>query len=775
MTTMPTRPAAQDASQDASQDARSDISPDAAQEPAWHSTACILCENNCGIVVQVEDGHLTRIRGDKQHPGTQGYTCNKALRLDHYQNGGERLTSPLRREADGTFTAIDWDTAVAEIAERLVGLRDEHGGESILFYGGGGQGNHLGGSYRGPLQRLLRVRHTSNALAQEKCGEAWVDSHLAGQHTVGDFEHAEVSVFVGKNPYQSHGVARARSVLKEISTDPARSMVVIDPVRTETADLADLHLQVRPGTDPWCLAAMLAVIVEHDLVDHAFAERHLDGLEEVLAVLREVDVAASAATCGVEEDLLRRAALRIGTASSVSTYEDLGVQQSPHSVVVSYLQKLLWVLTGNFAKRGAMAPHSWMAPLFRPRIDLTTTPVQGIPMPNDLIPCTAIPGEILTDHPDRFRAMVVESSNPAHSLPDSQRFAEACEALELLVVVDIAMTETARLADYVLPASSQFEKWEATFFTLEFPVNTFHLRAPLLEPLSGTLPEPEIWARLVEAVGGVPAGAVERLAAAAPQGRDAYLAAFITEAAAEPTLMSYAPYVLYRTLGPTLPEGAAAAAALWGLCLRLFSEHPDAVRRAGHGSHDELFDAVLRERSGVVLTRDEPEDAWQYVQRPVVEGHHRMQVAIPSLLETVAGLATAPSTWTTEELPLVLMAGQRRAFTANTIFRTPQWRLRQPEGTLRLSPADAEGLGLADGDAARLVTGRGSARAVVEVDDRLRAGHAALPNGFGLETDADGQRTRDGVWLNQLTDVEQRDAVAGNPWHKHVPARVEPW
>ena len=124
----------------------------------------------------------------------------------------------------------------------------------------------------------------------------------------------------------------------------------------------------------------------------------------------------------------------------------------------------------------------------------------GAPIIGGLVPCNVIPDEILTDHPKRFRAMIVESANPAHSLADSARMREALDALELVVVIDVAMTETARLADYVLPAATQYEKAEATFFNFEFPRNIFHLRRPLLEPLPGTLPEPEIYARLVRAL-----------------------------------------------------------------------------------------------------------------------------------------------------------------------------------------------------------------------------------------------------------------------------------
>ena len=232
------------------------------QQPAdWQSTACILCECNCGIVVQTEGRTLAKIRGDKEHPGTRGYTCNKALRLDHYQNNRARLTSPMRRRADGSYEEIDWDTAIAEIADGFKAIRDNHGGDKVLYYGGGGQGNHLGGAYSGAFLKAIGSRYRSSALAQEKTGEAWVDAHLYGCHTRGEFEHAEVSVFVGKNPWMSQSFPRARVVLNEIAKDPARSMIVIDPVVTDTAKMTDFHLRVRPGADAWCLAALAALVL----------------------------------------------------------------------------------------------------------------------------------------------------------------------------------------------------------------------------------------------------------------------------------------------------------------------------------------------------------------------------------------------------------------------------------------------------------------------------------------------------------------------------------
>ena len=737
---------------------------------AWQPTACILCECNCGIVVDVDDRSLARIRGDKSHPASRGYTCNKALRLDHYQNNRNRLASPMRREADGTYTEIDWDTAIAEIAAGFRGIADTHGGDTILYYGGGGQGNHLGGAYSGAFLKALGSHYRSNALAQEKTGEHWVDAQLYGNHTRGEFEHAEVSVFVGKNPWMSQSFPRARVVLNDIAKDPARSMVVIDPVVTETAKMADFHLRVRPGTDAWCLAALAGVLVQENLCDETFLTEHVTGVDAVRAVFAEVPVDDYAQRCGVSADLVRAAARRIATATSVAVFEDLGVQQAPNSTLCSYLNKMLWILTGNFAKRGGQHLHSSFAPLFRAG-GVGRTPVTGAPVIGGLLPSNVIAEEILTDHPDRFRAMIVESSNPAHSVADSGMMRRALGELELLVVIDVAMTETARLAHYVLPAASQFEKAEATFFNLEFPHNTFHLRHRLMEPLPGTLPEPEIWARLIRALGVVGDAELAPLRAAAQRSRADFTAAFLTAVGENPGLGKVLPFVLYETLGPALPEGLSGAAALWGLAQKAAMTYPEAVRRAGHADGNALFDAILAGRSGVTFTVHEYEDDFALIAHE----DRKIALEIPALLADTRALAAAPIGLTSSEFPIVLSAGERRAFTANDIIRDPAWRTRDADGALRISVEDARELGLADGSRALITTATGRAEATVEISAAMQPGHASLPNGYGVDfVDDDGSARAPGVAPNALTSVGWRDAYAGTPWHKHVPARIEP-
>jgi anaerobic selenocysteine-containing dehydrogenase len=745
--------------------------------PDWNKGACILCSVNCGLEIQVQDGHMIKIRGDRDHVTSHGYTCEKPRALDHYQHPKTRLTSPLRRRADGRFEEIDWDTAIREIAGRFKEIRSQHGGESILYYGGGGQGNHLCGGYARATRAVLGSVFASNALAQEKTGEFWVDGQLYGKtrcHTTPDFEHAEVAVLVGKNPWQSHGFPRARTVLKAIAKDPKRSLVVIDPRRTESAALADHFLQVKPGKDVYLLSALLAVLMEEDLLDTEFLATRTRGLSSVLDALQHISIADSCERSGIPESQLREVARLIGTAGSVAILEDLGIQMAPHSTLNSYLEKLLYLLTGNFGRRGTMNIHTIVAPLGGGSGGPEKSPVTGAPVILGLVPCNSIPDEILNDHSNRFRAALVESANPVHSLADSARMREAFDALDFTVVIDVVMTETARHADYILPAASQFEKCEATFFNLEYPENFFHLRKPIFEPLTNTLPEAEIHARLIRELGGIDPAVIKTLRAAAEESREAFTEAFYTALMTQPELMSVVSVLLYETLGQTLPEGLESAAAVWGLMQTVARSVPESVRRAGFEGEgpalgNALFDAALAGESGIIFSVDPWDETWSRLAHQ--DG--KIDLAIDALLDELRNIdAYAPAAH--PDFPFILAAGERRTSTANTIFRDPEWRRKDTDGALRMSPQDAEALGLSDGSRARLTTKRSSIETTVEISETLRPGHVTLPNGLGLAypNDTGNEQVR-GVAPNELTASEDRDWFAGTPWHKYVPAQIE--
>ncbi len=741
----------------------------------WQSTACILCSTNCGLQVKVEDGHFVKIRGDKSNPRSKGYTCEKPAGLDRYQNNLDRLDTPLRRRPDGRFEPVDWDTAITEISERLAAIKAEHGGEKIMYYGGGGQGNHLGGAYSAATRRALGMRYASNALAQEKTGEFWVERKMFGGRPEPDFENAEVSVFIGKNTWHSHGFERARVTLREIAKDPKRSMIVMDPRRTETADLADYFLQVKPGTDAFVLAAMLKVLVDEGFVDDGFLAERAGDTQALFEVLRAVDVDDYAERAGVEADLVRAAARRIGEADSVAVLEDLGIEMAPHSTLNSYLEKLLYALTGNLGKPGTMNMGTHLGKLIGSGRDDKRSPVGGHLIITGLIPCNVIPDEILTDHPDRFRAMIIESGNPVHSLADSPRMREALDALDFVLVIDVAMTETAQHADYILPGSSQYEKVETTFFGGGFPNHVFQLRQRVFEPLAGTLPEPEMHSRLCRALGAYAEADLTELREAADEGIEKFALAFAQAMGARPDLAAIMPVVLYETLGRSLGAGRESAALVWGACQQLAASEPDAVRRAGYKGDgpalgNALFQAILDSPEGVVITSD----PYEVTMDRIHTDDGRVQLEIPELIEELANLADEAPPSTEDAFPFVLAAGERRSFTANTIYRDPSWRKKDAGGALRMSPGDAERLGVETGGRVRITTKRGAVETVAEVTDTLRDGHITLPNGMGLAyPGADGERVVHGPAPNELTSGEDRDWLAGTPWHKHVRAQVE--
>jgi anaerobic selenocysteine-containing dehydrogenase len=746
-----------------------------ASTPDWKSTACILCNINCGLQVQVADGHLVKIRGDKSNPRSRGYTCEKPARLDHYQNHADRLNRPLRRREDGSFEPISWDEAISEVSEKLAAIRETHGGEKIMYYGGGGQGNHLGGAYSSATRRALGMRYSSNALAQEKTGEFWVERKMFGARPEPDFEHAEVSVFVGKNPWHSHGFERARVTLREIAKDEARSMIVIDPRRTETAELADYFIQVRPGTDAFVLAAMLAVLVDEGLLDREFLDAHTDDGTALFDALATVPIDDYCERAGVEPSLVREAARRIGQAASVAVVEDLGIEMAPHSTLNSYLEKLLYILTGNFGREGTMSLGTHLGKLIGTSRDNQVSPVGGHRIITGLIPCNAIAEEILTDHPDRFRAMIIESANPVHSLADSPRMREALDALDFVVVFDVAMTETARHADYILPGASQYEKMEATFFGGGFPNHVFQLRHRLFEPHAETLPEPEIHSRLCRALGAYTDDDLTELREAALESREKFGLLFVQTMGARPDLAQVMPIVLYETLGRSLAEGEEPAALIWGAAQTLAAEHSESVRRAGFEGEgaalgDALFDAILGRPEGVVITSDDYEVSFERI----ATDDGRIALEIPELIDELKALEGEAPPAADDAYPFVLAAGERRGSTANTIYRDPSWRRKDAEGALRISPGDADRLGVDTGGRVRVTTKRGSIETVVEVSDTLRDGHVTLPNGLGLEYPGeDGVRRPHGAPPNELTSSEDRDWLAGTPWHKHVRARVE--
>jgi anaerobic selenocysteine-containing dehydrogenase len=756
-------------------------------------TVCVLCSHNCGVRLDVARGRIVAVRADETNPITTGYICNKAVSIPSYVEHAQRVQHPLRRRSDGSFERIGWDVAIAEIAAKLGDVRTRHSPRAIGLVGIGGQGNHMDAPYGLGFLRGLGSRRWFNAFAQEKTQHSLMDQWMfdASPATFmhADQRNARFMLVLGTNPRISNRGHNATESFRHFVEDAGRTLVVVDPRETETTRAAHRHLRVRPGTDAYLLLGLAATIVSRGLVDEPFVRERTRDFERLRDALAAVDVEEMARRCGIDVAALVDTATGFAAADSAAVFYDLGVEQTPFSTLISYLIRVLLSLTGNVGRRGGNVFFETILPPepARPR-ELERALASGIAA----IPAlgnfgmfspTLVPEEVLLDHPERLRALIVEGSNPFLSYSDTSRWREARARLDLLVVIEPAMTETAQVADYVLPTPVGYEKWEFASFPKRYPEIDVQVRPPVVPGPPEALPEPEIYARLAEAMGlfGEPPQALPGLAPAAldAEGVGPFLATAQEAAAAQPgTAQERLLFWTYRALGPHLPSPALAA--IWlqahlNAMLRsasvLRTLGPEWQARTPFEAGTEIFRRILDHPEGVEMARLSEETN---LEDHVGFADGRIRLAPPAMLDEIArALATVPAP--DPDFPFVLAAGLRTRWTANTIHRDPAWRKgRGPHCALNLSPGDARGLGVRDGDPVRVATRRGAVTLPTQIDPKLLPGHVWMPNGFGVTYPAgNGTLAIQGANQNELTDVEDRDPFTGIPHHRYVRCRVE--
>jgi anaerobic selenocysteine-containing dehydrogenase len=753
-------------------------------------TVCVLCSHNCGLRVDAAGGRIVRVRADERNPITEGYLCNKAFGIPAYVEHAQRVRQPLRRRPEGTFEPVGWDQAIADIAARLADIRRRHSPRAIGLVGIGGQGNHMDAAYGVGFLRALGSRRWFNAFAQEKTQHSLMDQWMFDASPAvwlhADLERTRFLLVLGTNPKVSNRGHNATDSFARLVGDPTRTLVVVDPRETETTRGADRHLRVLPGRDVYLLLGMAAVIVGRGLVDQGFVGERTRDFAALRQALAGVDVDEMARRAGIDAAALVETATRFARAESAAILYDLGVEQTPFSTLISYLIRVLLAVTGNLGRPGGNVFMETFAPPVLDhgrRREPDRALASGIPAIAALgnagmFSPTLVPEEVCVDHPERLRALIVEGANPFLSYSDTARWREARARLELLVVIDPAMTETARVADYVLPTPVGYEKWEIAHFPKRHPEVHVQLRPPVVPGPPEALPEPEIYVRLAEAMDlfGPPPSELAALAADAlgPEGAARFLQAAQEHAGADATRILF---WTYRTLGPHLP--APSLAAVWLQCGLNALLRPAAIARtlgppwAGAGPFavaSELFRRILAHPEGVEIARVAEETN---LEDHVNFADKRVRLAPePMLAEVRRALATVPAA--DPAYPFVLAAGLRTRWTANTIQRDPRWRKgRGPHCALNLSPGDAGRLGVRAGDRVRVATRRGAVVLPASLDLKLRDGHVWMPNGFGMVHEGDGVLVVDGANQNELTDAADRDPFTGVPHHRHVACRIE--
>jgi len=762
------------------------------------ATVCVLCSHNCGIRVDVADNEIAAIRGDAHSPITAGYLCNKAFSIPAYVRHAQRVEYPLRRRSDGRFERVTWNVAVAEIAAKLLDIRRRHSARAIGLVGIGGQANHMDAPYGIGFLRGLGSRRWFNAFAQEKTQHSLMDQWMFDASPAvflhPDQTHAACLLVLGTNPRISNRGHNATESFREFTADPMRTLIVVDPRETETSRQAHRHLRIRPGTDSYLLLGIAATIVTHGLVDPDFIRDHTRDFDALRAALDAVDVAEMARRCDIALEAVVDTAVAFAQAESGAIFYDLGVEQTPFSTLISYLIRVVLVITGNLGRQGGDVFIESFAP---PVVDAARVHeperalASGIPAIRALgnfgmFSPTLVPEEVLLDHPERLRALIVEGCNPFLSYSDTARWRTAREQLDLLVVIDPAMSETARSADYVLPTPVGYEKWEIAGFPKRYPEVHVQLRPPVVAGPQEALPEPEIYVRLAEAMDlfGAPPPPLPELAAAAltPDGAAVFIATAqqLSAQHAGPGRDSSNQILFwaYRTLGHLLP--APSLVAVWLQCgLNAMLRPASVLRTLGTEWQSkspfeiaaELFQRILDHPEGVEIARACTETNFE---DHIGFTDKRVRLAPESMLEEIERAVATPPV-TDPAYPFVLAAGLRTRWTANTIQRDPAWRKgRGPHCALNLSPRDAQRLHIGAGDTVSVTTARGTATLPAQIDPRLRDGHVWIPNGFGMVTGEERNTTVDGVNQNELTDSADRDPFTGIPHHRFVRCRIEP-
>jgi anaerobic selenocysteine-containing dehydrogenase len=725
---------------------------------------CPLCEACCGLELKVAGGKVLSVRGHEADVFSAGYICPKGVALKDLHEDPDRLRQPLIKR-DGRFVEASWDEAFAEIERRLVPILERHGRDALAI--------SIGNPSAHKMSLLLYFTRVAKAFGTKNIYSASTLDQMPKQLASGlmfghwlsipvpDIERCDFLLMLGANPVASNGslwtVPDFRGKAKAMRARGGH-IVVIDPRRTETAEVADAHHFIRPGADLFLLAAMVRTLFEEGLVKLGRLDAHVAGLDQVRAAVQPFTPEQATARCGIDAVTIRQLARDLANAERGCVYARIGTCTQEYGTLASWLVDVLNVLTGNLdAPGGAMFP---MAAAFanntagKPGIGRGVSTgrhksrVSGAPEVFGELPMGVLAEEIETPGPGRVRALISVASNPVLSAPNGPRLAKAFDSLEFMVSLDIYLNETTRHADVILPGIGPLED---SHYDVAFPQLSFRNHArysrPVFEPAAGHPPE---WQNLLR------------------------LAAIALGRGAKADVLALDDQLLADEVRKFAGEQAGAVLA--------------AVSR--YQGPERLLDVALRngpygDRFGL---KPDGLNLAKVMAAPAGIDLGELQPRIPELLRTPSGkIELAPALLTADMARAaadlgrgadagLLIIGRRDVRSNNSWLHNLPLLAKGPmRCTLLVNPADAQRLGLADGGRAAISGNGQTVHAAVELSEAMMPGVVSLPHGWGH--DLDGARLavaakRPGANLNALLDETKRDPLSGNAVLSGAPVTV---
>ena len=663
-------------------------------------TYCRVCEPNCGLVATVEDGRLTKLAGDKEHPMSRGYVCARGMATLAIHQDPDRISHPLRRAGD-SFERVSWDTALCDIGDRLAQIRAQYGQHAVgLYFGNPVAFDAAFTLYLQMAFKALGSRNIFSAGSQD-CNNKFVGSEqVLGSpflHPVPDIDHMDFLLLIGANPAVSKmsfiSLARPEERLKAIEKRGGR-VIIIDPRRTETVGLVGEHHFIRPDTDVFLLASMLHVIITDCLYDTRIVQQCTRGFEELRTFVAAFPSTLVGEVTGIAPDAIAKLARDFARAQNAGAALSVGVNMGSFGTVAYWLVHCLNIITGRFDRKGSLLFPEGIIDMARAmkleagKAPMHTSRIGGYPTVMGAIPAGIMADEILTSGDGQIKALIVVSGNPLLSLPDTAKIRKALGSLELLVSLDLFVNETAGLAHYVLPSTDMHEHWDIA--------------------LTGMLYNPQRYLNYTDAV-------------VTPQGERKDLWVILHE-----VLMASG----YHFMG--MPVLSRLAKLLDLIGHKLGRRHPLSFRPrllmrimllAGRVSWRKL----RKSRQGLVLGEHH---TGRFFKKRILTPHGLADLAPPQfiaqrpILEDFLRQEKAYAGFK--------LIGQRQHHTHNSWFHNVQTFMeKERTNTATIHPADAARLAVGDGDEIVVQSATGSIRLPARLSDEVMPGVIAIPHGWG--------------------------------------------
>lgn len=713
---------------------------------------CRNCLAFCPIMVTVEDGRAIKVEGDPEAALYEGYSCPKGRALPQQHNDPGRLLQSMARGKDGQLHPIGSEDLIEAIAERVRAIAAQHGPRSVAAYVGTGVVAHpTGAVMAAAFFRALGSPMIFSAATIDKPG-ANVSTALHGNWVAGaqSFASSDTWMIVGANPVisKSNGAPyyNPGRRLKE-AVKRGMKLIVIDPRRTETAKRAHIHLQPVPGEDAAILAALIRVVLAENLHDAEFVARHAEGLEALRAAVEPFSPEMVAARAGLEAADILAAARTFATAKRGNVVCSTGPSFSTRSNLSFYLALCLNTICGRWGREGERAAYpNTMLPAFVPKAQpyppypvfgANTLRVRGLRENASGLPSAALADEILTEGPGQIRALFCLGGNPMAAWPDQARTAAALEKLDLLVVTETRMTETAAKADFVV----------ASPMTLEVPAATYFVE--WLKYLGVNRGYDVPWAQYTPAIVSPPVGSdvMDERELFFRLGQTMNLQLRWIDK------FGYGPHVesppideaLNMNHMPSVDDLISLGADRGRVPL-------DEVKKYPHGH---LFDEVA-----VPIAPADPDCP------------HRLQLGAQMMMDELAAMsAGAGAPRARPDLPFRLISRRENNFMNSLGQEFAVLNGGRDENPVHVNPADMAALGFGEDEPIVVRSAGGRVMARIRADGSLRRGVVSLAQGYARPASATDGRAAASV--TRLVDLDECDPVTGIPRMSAIPVALE--